>query len=76
MKYPIVLLEDPFEQNDCDAFAELKKHCDVELVGGDLLATSMNRMKTAEEKRAWAFEEGAVEKEELRVGTEEGKAIG
>lgn len=51
-KYPIVLLEDPFGQDDWDAFANFMKDCSVELVGDDLLATNINRVKTAVQKRA------------------------
>ena len=51
-KFPILLLEDPFGQDDWAAFAELTKQCKVELVGDDLLATNMKRINTAEEKKA------------------------
>lgn len=51
-KYPIILLEDPFGQDDWDAFAEFNKDCSVELVGDDLLATNINRVKTAVQKGA------------------------
>lgn len=51
-KYPIILLEDPFGQDDWDAFVEFNKNCPVELVGDDLLATNINRVKTALEKKA------------------------
>lgn len=37
--YPIVLLEDPFEQDDWESFARFNKTCQIELVGDDLLAT-------------------------------------
>lgn len=51
-KYPIVLLEDPFGQDDWDAFSEFMKDCSVELVGDDLLATNIDRVKTAVQKKA------------------------
>lgn len=52
VKYPIILLEDPFGQDDWDAWVAFKKTCKVELVGDDLLATNIHRIKTAEEKDA------------------------
>lgn len=51
-KYPIVLLEDPFGQDDWDAFVEFNKNCTVELVGDDLLATNIKRVETAVQKKA------------------------
>ncbi len=51
-KYPIVLLEDPFGQDDWQAWTEFQKDCKVELVGDDLLATNVRRIKIAEEKKA------------------------
>ena len=51
-KYPIVLLEDPFGQDDWDAFVEFNKNYTVELVGDDLLATNIKRVETAVQKKA------------------------
>ncbi|KAK5121561.1 hypothetical protein LTR85_004733 [Meristemomyces frigidus] len=51
-QHPIVLLEDPSGQVDWSAFTEFNKNCAVELVGDDLLATNIDRVKTAEEKKA------------------------
>lgn len=51
-KYPIVLLEDPFGQDDWPAWMAFNKDCKVELVGDDLLATNIKRVRTAEEKKA------------------------
>ena len=51
-KYPIILLEDPFGQDDWDAFVEFNKDCSIELVGDDLLATNIGRVKTAVQKGA------------------------
>jgi len=51
-KYPIVLLEDPFGQDDWAAFMEFNKDCSVELVGDDLLATNTNRVQLAIQKGA------------------------
>jgi len=49
-KYPIVLLEDPFAQDDWNswtAFHEVSKGRNVELVGDDLLATNITRIEQA-----------------------------
>lgn len=51
-KYPIVLLEDPFGQDDWPAWAKFKRFCPVELVGDDLLATNIKRIRMAEDKNA------------------------
>jgi enolase len=51
-KYPIVLPEDSFGQDDWSAWTEFKKSWSMELVGDDLLATNMERVRMAEEKGA------------------------
>ncbi|GAM91359.1 hypothetical protein ANO11243_094080 [Dothideomycetidae sp. 11243] len=51
-KYPIILLEDPFGQDDWESFTAFNKDCKVELVGDDLLATNVKRVKMAGEKAA------------------------
>jgi enolase len=51
-KYPIVLLEDPFAQDDWDAWSKFNQTCKIELVGDDLLATNLERIKIADEKNA------------------------
>lgn len=51
-KYPVVLLEDPFAQDDWAAWSMFNKSCEIELVGDDLLATNVKRLKTAEERKA------------------------
>lgn len=50
--YPIVLLEDPFAQDDWTAWAEFRRSCAVELVGDDLLATNLERMALARQHEA------------------------
>jgi enolase len=50
--YPIVLLEDPFAQDDWEAWTAFNKTCKIELVGDDLLATNLDRIKIAEDKNA------------------------
>ena len=52
-KYPIILLEDPFGQDDWDAFSKfMTSSAHVELVGDDLLATNRDRISMAIEKKA------------------------
>lgn len=51
-KYPIVLLEDPFAQDDWATWTSFNENCPIELVGDDLIATNINRLKIAEEKKA------------------------
>jgi len=50
--YPIVLLEDPFGQDDWQSWIEFAKSTEVELVGDDLLATNIERVRIAAEKKA------------------------
>jgi enolase len=53
-KYPIVTIEDPFDQDDWDNYttftADVGK--DTQVVGDDLLVTNVSRIKTASEKKA------------------------
>lgn len=51
-KYPIILLEDPFAEDDWAAWSAFKKNCPIEVVGDDLLATNIERIETAKEKDA------------------------
>lgn len=51
-KYPIVLLEDPFAQDDWQAWTSFNKDCPVELVGDDLLATNLKRINQANDRKA------------------------
>lgn len=51
-EYPIVLLEDPFGQDDWDSFTKFHASSQVELVGDDLLATNKKRIETAVQKKA------------------------
>lgn len=52
-KYPIVLLEDPFAQDDWDSWVKFQaRDTGVELVGDDLLVTNVKRIRTASEKKA------------------------
>ncbi|KAK5089834.1 hypothetical protein LTR05_000001 [Lithohypha guttulata] len=51
-EYPVVLLEDPFAQDDWSSWTIFNKNCAVELVGDDLLATNINRINMANEREA------------------------
>jgi len=53
-KYPIVSIEDPFDQDDWGAYTQLtgKVGKQVQIVGDDLLVTNVSRIKTAIEKKA------------------------
>merc|ERR1712136_381615 len=46
-KYPLVSIEDPFDQDDRDAYSLFTKEVggDVQIVGDDLLVTNPNRIK-------------------------------
>merc|ERR1711992_115649 len=46
-KYPFVSIEDPFDQDDWDAYAKFNKLCgkDMQIVGDDLLVTNTKRIE-------------------------------
>lgn len=46
-KYPIISLEDPFDQDDFSAYKELKKKLNIQIVGDDLLVTNKSRIEHA-----------------------------
>ena len=51
-KYPIVSIEDAFDQDDWDNWALLTGKTDIQIVGDDLLVTNPKRIRTAIEKKA------------------------
>eukprot|EP00741_Cyanophora_paradoxa_P008165 tig00001265_g7902.t1 len=53
-KYPIISIEDPFDQDDWETYTKLtaKVGKDTQIVGDDLLVTNPKRIKTAIEKKA------------------------
>ncbi|KAG2115393.1 Enolase, C-terminal TIM barrel domain-containing protein [Suillus cothurnatus] len=51
-KYPIVSIEDPFDQDDWEAWTHFTKNSSVQIVGDDLTVTNPLRIKTAIEKKA------------------------
>mmetsp|Transcript_53573 Transcript_53573/g.125407 ORF Transcript_53573/g.125407 Transcript_53573/m.125407 type:complete len:445 (+) Transcript_53573:84-1418(+) len=48
-KYPLVSIEDPFDQDDWEAYKKFMEVCgkDIQIVGDDLLVTNPNRIKKA-----------------------------
>ncbi|ORZ18784.1 enolase [Absidia repens] len=51
-KYPIVSIEDAFDQDDWDNWTHMNASCDYQLVADDLTVTNPERIKTAIEKKA------------------------
>jgi enolase len=51
-KYPLVSIEDPFEQDDWEAWVHFTKNSSIQIVGDDLTVTNPLRIKTAIEKKA------------------------
>ncbi|KAI8876643.1 enolase [Backusella circina FSU 941] len=51
-KYPIVSIEDAFDQDDWENWAHLNSESEFQLVGDDLLVTNPKRIVTAIEKKA------------------------
>lgn len=51
-KYPIIMIEDPFDEDDWEAWSHFTSNTHIEIVGDDLLATNVNRIKIAIEKKA------------------------
>jgi enolase len=50
--YPIVSIEDGFDQDDWDGWASLTASTDIQIVGDDLLVTNPKRIQTAIERKA------------------------
>jgi len=50
--YPIVSLEDPFDQQDFNSFAELTKKSKIQIVGDDLLVTNVERINQALQQKS------------------------
>jgi len=51
-KYPIVSIEDAFDQDDWAAWSNFLASTDIQVVGDDLTVTNTERIKTAIEKKA------------------------
>ncbi|KAG0057641.1 phosphopyruvate hydratase [Gryganskiella cystojenkinii] len=50
--YPIVSIEDPFDQDDWSAWSHLTGSTDIQIVGDDLTVTNPLRIQTAIEKKS------------------------
>jgi enolase len=50
--YPVVSIEDAFDQDDWPAWTKFLTQTDIQLVGDDLTVTNTERIKTAIEKKA------------------------
>ena len=50
--FPIVSIEDPFDQDDWKSWASLQSSVDIQLVGDDLLVTNPKRIAEAIQKKA------------------------
>ena len=51
-KYPVVSIEDAFEQDDWPAWTKFHANTPIQLVGDDLTVTNTERIKSAIEKKA------------------------
>jgi len=51
-EYPIVSIEDPFDQDDWDAWSHLVSSVKIQIVGDDLTVTNPERITTAISKKA------------------------
>jgi enolase len=50
--YPVVTIEDPFDQDDWAAYTKMTSEMDIQIVGDDLLVTNPKRIKEGLEKKA------------------------
>ncbi|PHT59637.1 Beta-enolase [Capsicum baccatum] len=50
--FPIVSIEDPFDQDDWSSWASLQSSVDIQLIGDDLLVTNPKRIVEAIQKKA------------------------
>jgi len=46
-KYPLISIEDPFEENDYRSFAKLTQKSGIQIVGDDLTVTNVDRIREA-----------------------------
>lgn len=51
-KYPIVSIEDPFDQDDWEAWTHITTNTKIQIVGDDLTVTNPVRIQTAIDKKA------------------------
>jgi len=50
--YPVVSIEDPYDQDDWEGYTKLTGETDIQIVGDDLLVTNPKRIQTAIDKKA------------------------
>merc|ERR1719312_1429744 len=50
--YPVVSIEDPYDQDDWEGYTKLTAETDIQIVGDDLLVTNPKRIQTAIDKKA------------------------
>jgi len=50
--YPVVSIEDPFDQDDWEGYTKLTSETEIQIVGDDLLVTNPKRIQTAIDKKA------------------------
>jgi len=50
-KYPIVSLEDPFAEDDFEAYSKFMKKARIQVIGDDLLVTNVERIRMAHEMK-------------------------
>ncbi len=51
-EYPIISIEDPFEENDFESFNKLTNLTNIQVVGDDLFTTNKKRLEIGIEKKA------------------------
>ncbi|MEM1540012.1 MAG: phosphopyruvate hydratase [Candidatus Bathyarchaeia archaeon] len=51
-EYPIKSIEDPLQEEDFEGFAELTKVLNIQIIGDDLFATNMKRLKKGVQMKA------------------------
>ncbi|EGC28876.1 hypothetical protein DICPUDRAFT_93248 [Dictyostelium purpureum] len=51
-EYPIVSIEDPFDQDDWESYSKLTSSVQIQIVGDDLLVTNPERIKEGIQKKA------------------------
>lgn len=51
-EYPIVSIEDPFDQDDWDAWSKMTASTSIQIVGDDLTVTNPKRIETAVQRKA------------------------
>merc|ERR1712045_561837 len=50
--YPVLSIEDPFDQDDWEGWTKLTGETDIQIVGDDLTVTNPKRIQTAVEKKS------------------------